>query len=185
MNDFNQMRELARAKRDEAIKTARLEYEATLESINDLQKRLTKKPSQKGKPKPIVPLRMLIMDVVPTDRTFTANELLAWLERPETDKGLIQATLCKMIKRGDIRRLRRGRNNIPALFAVSSYSPKDLGLNGLSQIEAARLVMQELGKPVDLTALIVEMLERGYEPVTDEQTLRKSIGAALGRAKLG
>ena len=52
MNDFNQMRELARAKRDEAIKTARLEYEATLESINELQKRLTKKPSQKGQPKP-------------------------------------------------------------------------------------------------------------------------------------
>ena len=45
MNDFNKMRELARAKRDEAIKTARLEYEATLESINELQKRLTKKPS--------------------------------------------------------------------------------------------------------------------------------------------
>ena len=65
MNDFNQMRELARAKRDEAIKTARLEYEATLESINHLQKRLTKKPSQKSKSKPIVPLRVLIMEAVP------------------------------------------------------------------------------------------------------------------------
>ena len=75
MNDFNQMRELARAKRDEAIKTARLEYEATLESINELQKRLTKKPSQKGKSKPLVPMRMKIMDVAPTDRTFTVNEL--------------------------------------------------------------------------------------------------------------
>ena len=181
MDDFNQMRELARAKRDEAIKTARLEYEATLESINDLQKRLTKKPSQKGKPKPIVPLRVLIIEAVPADRTFTVPELLKWLERPDTDKTIVRSTLDKMIKRGDIRRLRRGRNNIPALFAVSSYGPKDLGLNGLSQIEAARLVMQELGKPVDLTTLVVEMLERGYEPVTDEQTLRKSLGAALGR----
>ena len=43
MNDFNQIRELARAKRDEAIKTARLEYEATLESINELQKRMGQK----------------------------------------------------------------------------------------------------------------------------------------------
>ena len=134
MNDFNQMRELARAKRDEAVKTAKLEYEATLESINELQKRLTKKPTQKGQPKPLVPMRMKIMEVAPTDRTFTVNELLAWLERPETDKGLIQATLCKMIKRGDIRRLRRGRNNIPAIYAVAEYGPDDLGLNGLSQI---------------------------------------------------
>ena len=63
----------------------------------------------------------------------------------------------------------------------TSYGPKDLGLNELSQIEAARLVMKELGKPVDLTTLVVEMLERGYEPVTDEKTLRKSLGAALGR----
>ena len=181
MNDFNQMRELARAKRDEAVKTAKLEYEATLESINELQKRLTKKPSRKGQPKPLVPMRMKIMDVAPTDRTFTVNELLALLERPETDKGLIQATLCKMIKRGDIRRLRRGRHHVAALFAVSSYGPEDLGLNELSQIEAARLVMKELGKPVALTTLVVEMLERGYEPVTDEKTLKKSLGAALSR----
>ena len=181
MNDFNQMRELARAKRDEAVKTAKLEYEATLESINELQKRLTKKPTLKGRPKPIVPLRMQVMNVVPTDRSWNVNELLGWLERPDTDKPMIRATLDRLRKRGDIRRLRRGRNNIPALFAVASYGPDDLGLNALSQIEAARLVMKELGKPVGITTLVVEMLERGYEPVTDEKTLKKSLGAALGR----
>ena len=147
MNDFSEMRRLARVKRDEAIKTARLEYEATLESINDLQKRLTKKPSQKGKPKPIVPMRMLIMDVVPADRTFTVYDLLKRLERPDTDKVIVRSTLEKMIKRGDIRRLRRGRNNIPALFAVADYGPEDLGLNGLSQIEAAQLVVQGKFRP--------------------------------------
>ena len=41
--------------------------------------------------------------------------------------------------------------------------------------------MKELGEPVDMTTLVVEMLERGYEPVTDEKTLKKSLGAALGR----
>ena len=181
MNDFNQMRELARAKRDEAIKTARLEYEATLESINELQKRLTKKPSQKGKSKPIVPLRVLIMEAVPADRTFTVPELLKWLERPDTDKTIVRSTLDKMIKRGDIRRMRRGRHHVAALFAVTSYGPKDLGLNELSQIEAAKLVLHELGKPVDLTTLVVEMLERGYEPVKDETTLRRSLRQAMGR----
>ena len=121
------------------------------------------------------------MEVAPTDRTFTVNELLGWLERPETDKGLIQATLCKMIKRGDIRRLRLGRHHVAALFAVSSYGPEDLGLNELSQIEAAELVLRELGEPVGLTALIVEMLQRGYEPIVDEATMRRSLRQAMAR----
>ena len=181
MNDFNEMRRLARAKRDEGIKAARLEYEATLESINELQRRLTKKTSLKGQPKPIVPLRMQIMEVVPTDRTFTVYELLKWLERPETDKPMVRTTLDRLRKKGDLRRIRRGRNNIPALFAVASYGPDDLGLNSLSQIEAAKLVMAELGKQVDMTTLVVEMLERGYEPVTNESTLRRSLRAALNR----
>ncbi len=62
MDDFSEMRRLARAKRDEAFKAPRLEYEANLESINDLQKRLTKKPSLKGGPKLIVPLPVPIME---------------------------------------------------------------------------------------------------------------------------
>ena len=181
MNDFNQMRELARAKRDEAIKTARLEYEATLESINDLQKRLTKKPSQKGKPKPLVPLRMMIMDVVPADRTFTVVELLKWLKRPVTDTNLVGSTITKMIKRGELRRIRRGRNDRPALYAVADYGPKDLGLNELSQIQAAELVLRELGRPVGLTTLIVEMLQRGYEPIVNETTMRRSLRQAMAR----
>ena len=175
MDDFSEMRRLAREKRDAAIKQARLEYSATLEQINELQKRLCKKPSQKGRPKPLVPMRMMIMDAAPVDRTFTVSDVLRWLERPETDKGLIQSTLCKMIKRGDIRRLRRGRSNVQAIYAVSDYGPSDLGLNSLSQIEAARLVMADLGKPVDATTLVVEMLERGYKPVVNEKALRKSL----------
>ena len=181
MNDFNQMRELARAKRDEAVKTAKLEYEATLESINELQKRLTKKPSQKGKPKPIVPLRMMIMDVVPADRTFTVVELLKWLKRPVTDTNLVSSTITKMIKRGELRRIRRGRNDRPALYAVAGYGPKDLGLNELSQIQAAELVLRDLGEPVGLTTLIVEMLQRGYEPIVDEPTMRRSLRQAMCR----
>jgi hypothetical protein len=159
MNDFSEMRRLAREKRDDAIKAARLEYEVTLGEINGLQKRLTKKPSQKGKPKPIVPMRVLILDVVPHDSTFTVSELTKRLERPETDENLIRATLSKMLKRGNIKRIRRGRNNIPALFAVASYGPDDIGLNGLTQIEAAEIVLRELGRPVTLTQLVVEMLE--------------------------
>lgn len=181
MNDFSELRRLAREKRDEAIKAARLEYQVTLEEINALQKRLTKKPSQKGKPKPIVPLRVLILDVAPHDSTWTVSEVTKRLERPETDENLIRATLSKMLKKGDIKRIRRGRNNIPALFAVKDYGPADAGLNGLSQIEAAEIVLRQLGRPVSLTQLVVEMLEQGYEPVTDERTLRRSLGSAMVR----
>ena len=179
MNDFNEMRRLARVKRDEAVQAAKLEYEATLESINDLQKRLTKKPSLKGRPKPIVPMRVHIMDCVPHDSTFTVAEILKWLDRPDTDKTIVRSTLDKMIKRGDVKRVRRGRSTAPALFAVSAYAPEDLGLNGLSQIEAAEIVLREIGRPASLTTLIVEMLERGFDPVVDETTLRNSLKSSM------
>ena len=55
MEQFNELRELARAKRDDAIKAARATYQSELDQINDLELRLKpRKPSQKGKPKPAV-----------------------------------------------------------------------------------------------------------------------------------
>ena len=36
-------------------------------------------------------------------------------------------------------------------------------------------------RSVDIMTLVVEMLERDFKPVADEKTLRKSLGAAMGR----
>lgn len=164
MKDFNELRKRAREKRDAAIKEARDEYRITLADINALQHRLLQKPSQKGKPKPRVPMRQKIMDVLPTDREWTVDELLAWLHLPTTDKNQLRAALTKMIKAGTIKRIRRGKRHVEALFAVPAFQSQSSELNALTQAQAARKVMEEIGEDVSIPVLAVAMHERGYRP---------------------
>ena len=181
---FNELRKLARDKRDKAIKTIRDDYEATVAEINRLQKTLiAPKPSLRGRPKPTVPMRVEILDAVPKQSTFTAQEVLKWLELDDSEFTRVRTTIYRMIKLGEIKRVKRGRRNIPAIFAVSSYGPPTNQLNELSQIEAAEIVLREIGRPVDLTVLCVEMLERGFEPVAGKAGFKKSLRSAMGRSK--
>ena len=179
---FNELRKLARDKRDAAIKTARDEYETTLKEINQLQRTLIPlKPSLKGQPKPEVPLRAEIMNVAPKHSTFIVRDILTLLELPESDFPRVRTTFDRLIKRGEIKRIKRGRANIPAVFAVSSYRPPTNELNELSQIEAAEVVLRQIGRPVDLTMLCVEMLQRGFEPVAGKAGFKKSLRSAMGK----
>lgn len=184
MNTFNELRKLAREKRDQQIESIRNEYEATLDSIKKLEKQMiTPKPSLRGRPKPAVPMRVEIMEVVPKDSTFTAQEVLAWLDLDDSEFTRVRTTIYRMIKLGEIKRVRRGRSNIPAIFAVSTYGPPTNQLNELSQIEAAEVVLREIGRPVDLTLLCVEMMQRGFEPVGGKAGFKKSLRSSLGRSK--
>jgi len=179
---FNELRKLARDKRDAAIKTARDEYETTLKEINQLQRTLIPlKPSLKGQPKPEVPLRAEIMNVAPKHSTFTVKDILTLLNLPESEFARVRTTFDRIIKYGEIKRVKRGRRNIPAVFSVSTYGPPTNQLNDLSQIEAAEVVLREIGRPVDLTLLCVEMMERGFEPVAGKGGFKKSLRSAMGR----
>ena len=183
MNNFQELRKLARDKRDGLIKLIRGEYQNTLETINELEKQLVpRKPSLRGQPKPDVPLRVEILDCAPKDSTFTVQDILDRLELPETEFTRVRTTFDRMIKRCEIKRIKRGRRNIPAVFAVYEYGPPTNELNDLSQIEAAELVLRRMGRPVELTTLAVEMLERGYEPVNGRQGFVKSLRSAMGRS---
>ena len=93
----------------------------------------------------------------------------------------MRTTFDRLIKRGEIKRIKRGRANIPAVFAVSSYRPPTNELNELSQIEAAEVVLRQIGRPVDLTMLCVEMLQRGFEPVAGKAGFKKSLRSAMGK----
>ena len=147
---FNELRKLARDKRDAGIKAVRDEYQNALADINRLQRQLIPlKPSLKGQPKPKVSMRVQIMEAVPKDSTFTAHEVLRWLELEEFEFTRVRTTLYRMIKIGEIKRIKRGRSNIPAIFAVAAYGPPANELNDLSQIQAAEVILRELGRPVD------------------------------------
>lgn len=182
MNTFKELRKLARDKRDRGIEAIRSDYQQSLSEINLLEKRLVEpKPSLHGQPKPAVPMRVQIIEVVPKDSTFTAQEVLKWLELDDSEFTRVRTTIYRLIKLGQVKRIRRGRSNIPAIFAVASYGPPTNQLNELSQIEAAELVLREISRPVDLTLLCVEMLQRGFEPVAGKAGFKKSLRSAMGR----
>ena len=183
MTTFNELRKLARDKRDRAIKFIKDDYSSTLEQINALEKKLIRrKPSLKGRAKPAVPLRVEILDCAPRDSTFTVNDILERLELDESESVRVRTTFDRMIKRGDIKRVKRGRKNIPALFAVSTYGPPTNQLNDLSQIEAAEVVLREIGRPLSVAQLAVEMIERGFEPVAGKQGFVKSLRSAMRKS---
>ena len=182
MKTFKELREMARAKRDKVIKSVRDDYQATLENINLLEKQLIEpKPSLKGRPKPAVPMRAEIAEVAPKHSTFTVNDILKLLGLDETEFTRVRTTFDRMIKFGEIKRIKRGRRNIPAVFAVADYGPPTNELNDLSQIHAAELVLREIGRPVEAVVLAVEMTERGFLPVNGKATFVKSLRAAMGR----
>ena len=182
MNNFSELRQLARDKRDAAIAAIKSEYRKELAEINKLEKSLTKKPGLKGRPKPKIPLWTRIMDVVPTDANFTVDDVLRLLDLPASDKSLIRTTFDRLMQKHLIKRLRRGRKNNPATFAVTEFGPPTNPLNDMSQVEAAETVLRELAKPLQLVELAVEMMERGYEPVGDPLTFKKSLGAAMNKS---
>jgi len=180
---FNELRKLARDKRDSGIKAVRDEYQTTLNDINRLQRQLIPlKPSLRGQAKPEVPLRAEIMNVAPKHSTFIVRDILTLLGLPESDFARVRTTFDRLIKRGEIKRIKRGRANIPAVFAVSSYGPPTNELNDLSQIEAAEVVLRQIGRPVDLTMLCVEMMERGFVPVGGKAGFKKSLRSAIGKS---
>lgn len=107
MNTFKELRKLARDKRDRAIKAVRSDYQQSLAEINSLEKLLIEpKPSLRGRPKPAVPMRVEIMEAVPKDSTFTAHEVLKWLELDESEFTRIRTTIYRMIKLGEVKRIR-------------------------------------------------------------------------------
>ena len=97
MNNFSELRQLARDKRDSAIASIKSEYRKELAEINSLEKSLTAKPSLKGRSKPVVPMWRRIMDVVPTDDHFTVDDVLGLLSLPVSDKSLIRTTFDRLM----------------------------------------------------------------------------------------
>lgn len=183
MKNFDELRRLAREKRDASIQDARDEYRVTLEEINGLQRRLLEKPSQKGKPKPVVSMPQKILNVVPTDREWTIAEVLGWLKLPATDKNHVRAMIGKMQGAGSVKQIRRGKRNVEALFAVAEFQSASSELNAMTQAQAALHVMAEIGEDASVVELAVAMCERGYRHAAkNNREFVKSLRGSLRQA---
>lgn len=174
MDQFAELRKLAREKRDAAIQAARDEYHEQLQEIAVLEKSLKpRKPSLKGQAKPKVPMRVKIMEVCPKDRPFSLAELVELLGLPERESVRVRTTLDRLKKRGEIEQVRRGKGKCVALWAITGVCNTN-PLNQLSMKAAAAIVLKRLDTPGP-SELAVAMLEQGYAPSTGSRSFQKSI----------
>lgn len=124
------------------------------------------------------PLRIRIMEIVPRDSHFTLADVV---ERLEDDVSIasVRTTLNRLIDRGEIKQVRRGNKESPAIFAIAGFGSNINNLNAVSQIQAAEIVLQQIGQPVELSVLVDEMLNRGFVPNNDAKTLKKSLATSM------
>ncbi|MBM79939.1 MAG: hypothetical protein CMJ78_05015 [Planctomycetaceae bacterium] len=149
MTAFDELKRQAAAKRDAAIREARKEYRETIRSLDGLRCKLAPKKRKRSS----VPLHERILQVIPTDACFTVSDLESWLGLNYSDHDLIRSTLYRMIKRGQIKRMRRSRCREVAMFASVEYGPSVSKWDDMTLVEAAETVLRELGRPISAMAL--------------------------------
>ena len=123
MNAYKQLREIAAKKRDDAIALARAEYKTSIKEIGKLEIRLQPRQARKPRAKPPAKIRMVdvIYDNLPTDRAFSYADVVAIIETIPTvsyKASSINVTLSRLLKAGDIKRVRYAKNGRSALFAL-------------------------------------------------------------------
>ena len=118
------------------------------------------------------------MEVVPESSPFTLADVVQRLSS-ETTMASVRTTIDRLIKRGEVNRVRRGSKDSPALFAKAGAVTQISPLNTVSQVQAAEIVLRELERPVDLTTLVDEMLKRGFIPKTNSEKLKASLATAM------
>lgn len=76
-NHFQQLREVAAAKRDNLIQAAKQEFSDTVKRIGELETRLRTEPKRRGARSDRIRLVDIVYDNLPSDRAFSfADDLL-------------------------------------------------------------------------------------------------------------
>lgn len=116
MEAFTELRKRAREKCDQAIARAKDEYRATLTRIAALEQDLNGNVPSSHKT-----ISSAIESVIPSDRAFTTVDVMTGLEALDSGrtwrKRSVDNHISRMRSKGLIRRLKKARNNGPALYA--------------------------------------------------------------------
>ena len=159
-NPIQQLKKQAIQKRDDAIEPAKQEYAETIQKIGELDSRLTgrrkRKSSRRSKPR----LVDLIFDNLPDDRAFTQTDvcgILAAHADKQYAQRSINMTISRMLKAGDIKRIRFAKHGKPALYALPNVDieAERTMIDWAKEVDGWRTM-----KPVEL---MVRMTENGYE----------------------
>lgn len=176
MDAFNELRRIARQKRDNAIAKARDEYAETLTRIAGIEQDLRGREPANHRS-----IASCIDSVVPGDRPFSTTDILASLEaldpRRVWRKRSIDSHISRLRERGIIRRLRKATITEPALYAREGLEV-DMPFEDKRLKEVVYEVLGQVG-PANQTELVVAMLEAGYQTEMGRKALRDAVGVVL------
>ena len=176
------LRDAAAKKRDAAIKAAKAEYSETVQKIGELETRLSNGRKRRGAKRDRIRLVDIIYDNLPTDRPFSFADVVGILEASPNAKTYAQSsinmTISRMLKAGDIKRVRFAKTGQEALFALPDVKVEC----EKTMLDWAREVdgYQEM-EPVEL---MVRMTENGYEMDAPPRDSVRSLERELVKSKL-
>lgn len=180
MDQFDELRKQAQARRDRTMAAARDEYSENIASIDRLARLFggTKTSAYR-------PLTKVMAECLPHDRAFTIGDVFELLEAREPDRifpaGSVRTCLCNLAKQGIIKRV--GRNEGSILWAVKGFeSGNPFGAQTMRQVVGA--LLRELG-PLTLEEIVVHLQSRGYRRDVDPRTVHENIRASLNKRGKG
>jgi len=176
MEALNQLRRAARAKRDKTIAQAREDYVATLARIAELDLALYGKPSLKTRS-----AAACIERIMPVDAPFTIVDIVAGLEaldagRPWSRRA-IDTHVAVLLKRGLIRRLRRGCSGSPAVYIRAGSERDDYLFAGMKLVDVVALMLA--GGPMTPVEIVVALKEAGYRTTRTDKALQWALPTEL------
>ena len=182
MKAIQQLKQEAALKRDALIDAAKAEYNETIQKISEIETRLVGKQRRRGSRRDKIRLVDLIFDHLPNDRPFSFADVEGILEANSRGrnfaKSSINVTVNRMLKAGDIKRVRHSKPGQPALFALPDV-----------QVSEAKTLVEwameiDGWKEMEPVELMVRMTENGYELENDPNqavaSLKREISKYVG-----
>jgi hypothetical protein len=175
--EFNELRALARDRRDKALAEIRQEYEAALLKIASLEQELTRD----GRPR-YRAMAASVSSVMPTDKPFTTADIMAGLKALDPLRdwrwGGIDWVIGRLKKRGIVRRLKRATSRERAIYIRAEVPIKDGAMEDTTLVAAIGRV---LTRPMTTTEVTIAVLESGYRTTMGRNNFRNHVVRQLGR----
>ncbi|MEQ8787902.1 MAG: hypothetical protein RIC55_16470 [Pirellulaceae bacterium] len=117
--------------------------------------------------------------VIPTDRPFTTQDILAGLEDPDRvwRKRSIDYRLSRLRAKGLVRRLKKSHGLEQAVYAHKNCKTEPLPFEDMELPEVIAAVLGD--RSMTQTEIAVAMLEQGYETTMGKMALRNQVGLAV------
>jgi hypothetical protein len=183
MDAYTDLRNRARARRDETIREAHSLYKQALKRIDLLERSLGReKPKQAVVPEPEARRIMdLMVENMPKDRPFSSAELVELLRDlyPERDIAArtIRTYLHRLIVQGEIRRVCKPKGK-EMLYAHKACTVETVPDQAAALTNVAEQVLQEAG-PMTMLQLTLAIQDRGTRPDIKPHSLMQSLRRAI------